>query len=120
MRSIKTPLFCLVYKKLNRAVLKPPICNNPVGLGANRVTTRSDLEGWFGLVLQYERKIHVRVEVLLVCLAIWCPLKYPDARLRIEDPRNDVPNMIPAYGQCVVTKPRDHGMRTSGPTFNRL
>jgi len=31
------PLFLLAYAQENSAVLAPPICKNPVGLGAKRV-----------------------------------------------------------------------------------
>jgi hypothetical protein len=36
---MNVPPVCLAYSQLNRAVLAPPICRKPVGLGANLTLT---------------------------------------------------------------------------------
>src|SRR5438874_1390088 len=39
IRSTNVPPVCRAYSQLNRAVRAPPMCKNPVGLGAKRTRT---------------------------------------------------------------------------------
>src|SRR5690242_389488 len=86
-RRMNFPAERRAYSQLKSAVRTPPICNRPVGLGANRVITFMEL----GVdMARMVAAIHGRIQHSSVRLRRRLPVEEP-AFVRREDPRQEDP-----------------------------